>query len=103
MKFFVPQTQRQNYEKAYRTIVDLVKKQMRMPVTERRIYSLRYVQDKKTWVAAVGQPEPQEGRYEILAILEAKPHVVYTRTKNGGEGVTILINNDDITEVVDFD
>jgi hypothetical protein len=102
MKFFVPQTEASEYETAYQGILRAVKDQMRMPITERRIFSISYVHDKKKFHADVGGLDPQQGRYEVLAILESKPHVIFTRAENGDPGLTMLVNSDEITDVEDF-
>ena len=102
MNFFIPQADVKDYEQTYGAIVKTVKEQMRIPITGRRIYSLDYVKDGKNLHFEVGQLEPQ-GRYEVLVILESKPHVVFTREINGSHGVTILVSNDDITNVEYFE
>jgi hypothetical protein len=102
MKFFVPQTEVSEYETAYQGILRSVKDQMRMPITDRRIYSINYVHDKKKFRAKVGDLDPQQGRYEVVAILESKPHVIFTRAENGDPGLTMLVNSDEITEIEDF-
>jgi hypothetical protein len=72
-------------------------------VAPRKIYRLDYTHDKKRLRAEVGKPDPQQGKYEVFAILESRPYVVYTRLSDGGAGLTILVNVDEITEVVDFE
>lgn len=103
MKFFVPQVPQAQYQTTYDGIAKSVKEQLRIPITGRKIFSLDYAQGKKKWHAEVGQLDPQQGRYEILAIFEAKPHIVFTRAPGGGQGLTILVSNDEITGVQDFD
>jgi hypothetical protein len=102
MKFFIPHVKTRQYEDTYEQITKLLKEQLRMPIADRRIFSLCYTHDKKKWYAEVGQLEEQEGRYEILAIFESKPFIVFTRLENGDHGLTILVNKDEITDIVDF-
>lgn len=103
MKFFIPHVSEAYYAQTYEGIIDAVKEQMRVPVTARKIYRLDYVHDKKQLRAEVGKLDPQQGRYEVFAILESRPYIVFTRLSNGGAGLTILVSNDEITEVVDFE
>jgi hypothetical protein len=103
MKFFVPQAQPSEYEATYQAICGVVKDQLRTPLSERRIFSLSYTHDKRRFRAEVGQLDPQQGRYEVLAIFESKPHIIFTRAQNGGHGVTILVSSDEVTAVEEFD
>ncbi len=103
MKFFVPQASRSEYQSAYEGIAKAVKDQLRVAITDRRIFSIEFIQDKKNWRAEVGQPDPQQGRYEVIAIFESKPHIIFTKAADGSQGLTILISNDDITKVEDFE
>ena len=102
MKFFVPQSARREYQTTYDEIRKSVKEQLRVQIAERKIFSIDYVHDKKPWRAEVGQLDPQQGRYEVIAIFQSKPHIVFTRSPNGASGLTILVNSDEITEVEDF-
>jgi hypothetical protein len=103
MKFFIPHVPEADYAQTYDGIIKSVKEQMRIPVAPRKIYRLEYTQGKKQFKAEVGRPDPQQGRYEIFAILEAKPYVVFTRLSDGGPGLTILVSSDDVTGVIDFE
>lgn len=102
MKFFVPQSARREYQETYEGIRKSVKEQLRVQIAERKIFSIDYVHDKKKWRAEVGQLDPQQGRYEVIAIFQSKPHIVFTRAVDGANGLTILVNSDEITEVEDF-
>ncbi len=103
MKFFVPQVTRSKAEENYEEIAKSVKDQLRLPITESRIFSINYVHDKKRCRAEVGKPEPQQGRYDVVAIFESKPYIVFTRGKDGAAGLTILVSNDEITDIEYFD
>ena len=102
MKFFIPELEPTQYEEAYRNMRDAVHDQMRTTITERRIRSISYLHDKKRYVATVGETMPKQDRFEVMAIYESKPYVIFTRTKSGGQGVTILVNQDEITDIEEF-
>lgn len=102
MKFFVPQAKPAEYEASYAAITKIVSEQLKTPITPRRIFSLDYVHDKKKCRLEVGNLDLQ-GRYEIIAIFESKPYIIYTRTHSGQGGITILVNGDEITTVEDFE
>lgn len=89
-------------EAVYAGITDSLKEQLRWPITPRRIRSLDYIHDKKRCRVEVGQLESQENRYRILAIFESNHYIVFTRADDGGHGVTILVNKDEVTAVEDF-
>ncbi len=103
MKFFIPHVKPAAAEGIRATIVASLVDQFRLPINERRIVSLDYVNGKRNWRLAVGELDNQENRYEILAIFESKSYIVYTRAKNGGTGVTILVDKDEVTAVEYFD
>ncbi len=102
MKFFVPGATTSSYEAAYQGILASVKDQLRIPIAGRRIYNIKYIHDKKRCRAEVGGLDPQQGRYQVVAIFESKPHIIFTRAEDGGQGLTILVNSDEITEIEDF-
>ena len=103
MKFFVPNTKPADVEAAYKGIADSLKSQFRLPLVERRIYSLNYLNSKRKWRAEVGKLEEQEERYEILAIFESKSYIVFTRAQDGGQGLTIMIDKSEVTAIEDFE
>ena len=79
-----------------------LKDQLRTTITDRRIFSLRYTHDKKKRQLQVGQLEQQEKRYEVMAIFESSPYIVFTQAKGGDHGITILVNKDEVTDIEDF-
>ena len=103
MKFFIPNTKPSEAEASYEAIIAMLKDKFGLPITERRIQSLDYLNSKKKWHAEVGKLEQQENRYEILAIFESKSYIVHTGVKGGGAGLTILVDRDEVTGAVDFD
>ena len=102
MKFFVPQFPSTQHELAYASLLDVVKDQMRTKVTDRRIHAIKYVHDKKRLVARVGGLDPQQGRFEVLAIFESTPFAIMSRTKSGRDTVMILVNSAEVEEVEEF-
>lgn len=102
MQFFIPHTKKAESEELYNGITEVLKDQLRVQITNRKIFSISYTHEKKDWYAEVGQLE-QKGRYEIVAIFEASPYIVFTQTKSGDRGITLLINKDEVTEIQDFE
>ncbi len=103
MKFFVPRTKPAKYQGAYENMAALLKDQLKATIGTERIYSLNYHQDKKDWRLQVGELEPRENRYEVLAIFESRPYIVFTRSRTSNAGTTILIDASDVTKVEYFD
>ncbi|HSX02228.1 MAG TPA: hypothetical protein VLI05_02835 [Candidatus Saccharimonadia bacterium] len=101
MQFFLPHAGSEP-EVAYQRIVAILKSQFRLPIMERRIFSLRYTNSKRRWRAEVGELEQQEGLYEILAIFESKSYIIYTRTRGGNAGPIIMVAKDEVTAVEEF-
>lgn len=101
MQFFIPHTKKAGFEASYIDIIAKLKDQLKVAISARKIFSISYVHDKKTCYAEVGQLE-RNGRYEILAIFEANPYIVFTKAKNGGQGLTILVSKEEITEIQDL-
>lgn len=103
MKFFVPQVPAARGEAVYARITDILKKQLRWPMTPRRIRLLKYTHDKRTHTLEVGELEAQESRYVVMAIFESSQYIVFTCTPTGKPGVIILVSKDDVTDIEDFD
>ena len=103
MKFFVPEIPNSHAELAYKSLADSAKSQMRIAITPKRIYGLRYVHDRRPVRVVVGGSHPEHPGYMILAILESQPHIVMAQSLRGGSDLTILVNTAEITEVTEFD
>lgn len=100
--FRVPQTKKQHYEEAYQALKDNIKYQMGWVPTDRRIYSLTYISNKQKLTAQVGYYGQIEQNYEVVAILEAAAYIIVTKTKDGQQGPSILVDSKDVIEVQDF-
>jgi hypothetical protein len=103
MRFFIPHAKTSQAEAAYQAIASSLKSQFRLPIDERRIFSLTYVNSKKRWRAEVGKLEENEREYEILAIFESKQYIIFTRTKAGTAGPIILVDKQEVTAIEEFD
>ncbi len=102
MKFFIPHAKATEAEEVYKSMADSLKSQFRLPILDRRIYSLDYVNSKRRWRAEVGKLEEQEDRYEILAIFESKSYIIYARSKTTNDGLTIMVDKTEVTAIEDF-
>lgn len=102
MEFFIPNTEKVGFESFYTDIIAKIKDQLKVVITSRKIFSISYTHDKKPCYAEVGKLE-RNGRYEILAIFEANPYIVFTKAKNGEQNLTILVSKEEITQIQDFD
>ena len=99
----MPQADKGNTEATYQAIVAQVKDQLGWKLSERRIYSLHYLHDKKEYTVQVGELVPREHRFQVLAIFESNAYVVFTRTPDGYSGTTILVDKNEALGVVDFE
>jgi hypothetical protein len=100
--FFIPRVKKSEQAAAYEAMIAAIKYQFNWRVNERRVMSMTYLHDRRTVVARVGEREQFEHHFEIVAIFEAAMYLVVTRLPNGNPGPTILVNNAEVTEVVDF-
>lgn len=103
MQFFIPGIAPAEAETVYQGFAKALKSQFRLPIHERRIRSLKYLNSKTRWHAAVGELEEQEGKYLIMAIFESKSYIVYTQAPDGTPGLIILVGRDEVTAVEDFE
>ena len=103
MQFHLPQYEADSTEQAYQSIRKSLVSQFRMPIEERRVFALNYLNSKRRWRAEVGALEQQEHQYQILAIFESKQFIVYTRSKQGFSGPIILVDKAEVTLVEDFE
>jgi hypothetical protein len=103
MQFFIPHIGKLEADSAYQGIIKELESQFRLPILDHRIFSLSYTNSRKKWYAEVGQLEEQEGRYQIVAILESKQFIVFTHTPEGKPGPIILVDKDEVTSVENFD
>jgi hypothetical protein len=103
MQFFIPRTKSTETEEIYGEIKKNLVGIFHLPIEERRVFSLSYTNSKKAWYSEVGQLEEHERRYEVVAILESKQYIVFTRTPHGSPGPMILVDKAEVTGVVDFE
>lgn len=103
LRFFVPQAKKSEYETTYQAIIDHVKDQLGWKLSERRIASLRHIHDKREFLTEVGELEPHEQRYQVMAIFESNAYIVFTRTPDGRAGTTILVDKTEALATIDFE
>jgi len=103
LRFFVPQAKKSEYEASYQAIIDHIKDQLGWKLSERRIASLRHIHDKREFLTEVGELEPQEYRYQVMAIFESNAYIIFTRTPDGHTGTTILVDKTEALATIDFE
>ncbi len=103
MKFFIPNTKKAEHEAVYTDLAATLKDQLRITITNRKIFSISYTHDKREWYAEVGKLDQMGKKNEIVAIFEANPYIVFTKTKDGSRGITILVSKDEVHDVKDFE
>jgi hypothetical protein len=103
VKFFIPGIPDTQTETTYKSLYDAAKDQLRTPITDKRVFSLRYIHDKRAVNVVVGEAHPHHPNFVILAILESQPLIVVTQARNGQSGPTIMITNAEVTDMVEFD
>ncbi len=93
-------------ETIYRGMAALVTDQLKCKIIPRRIYRLSFIEDagkhKRRFVATVGELDPRQGKYMVMAIYEANTYIIYARSTDGSHGLTILVAKESVTSVKDF-
>ncbi len=106
MRFFIPHAQNAEQEQSvYNAIKQFLQKEANAEFSERRIFSLRYTHDQKKYYAEVGQ-EHSLTREPVFAILHEPTRHLYhvcTTTRGVVRGMSILVGEGSVQEVVDFE
>ncbi|MFZ3235132.1 MAG: hypothetical protein WA417_18140 [Stellaceae bacterium] len=104
--FFIPLAKdASEAETVYRGIRKFVCRQAAGPLDDRRIFRIEYRHNQKRFCAQVGEPEQREGGM-VLAILKRRDYGLYlvcTPDRGAARGSPILVGENEITSLVDFD
>lgn len=104
MKFFVPGTKD---EAQAQQIWDGTKKfteeTLSWKVSDRRIFSMAYRDNRENTFVEVGKPDPYDGEI-VLVILESPgPYLVCTLNRGVKRGIPILVGKDEAYKITDFE
>jgi hypothetical protein len=104
MRFFVPGTED---EAQAQHIWDATKKfaeeTLKWKVSDRRIFSLAYTDNRKNTFVEVGKADPDNGE-TVLVILETNgPYLVCTRNRGVQRDMPLLVGKDEAYKVTDFE
>ena len=103
MKFFVPHAEtKEKEETLYEGIKQFAKETLGWKVTDRRIFSIRYVHNGKEYYAEVGKTETAVHE-EVFAILESNAYLICTTNRGVFRGMPLLVGESDTYSVVDFE
>ena len=102
MKFFLPKaTSEEQQNQIYDAIRRFASESLGWPLTQRRVFSIRYRHNGVQALAQVGERDI-DGEI-ILAIFESTAYVVTTPNRGAFRGDPILIGRDEASDVVFFD
>lgn len=103
MRFFVPGAASSEVAlKAWEAFRQFARDTLGWPVTERKIFSIRYRHNDEEHRAEVGwifKPT----REAVLAILESDAYLICTENRGGVRGEPILVGKEEVLSVTDFD
>jgi hypothetical protein len=104
MKFFIPhETSAANGEERYAGIAKQLASQLGLVLEDERIYRVSYQRGKKKYRAEVGKNEEHEDHYQVVAIYKTpRLYIIFTQTPEGGTGVSILVDKEEVLEVENF-
>ncbi len=103
MKFFVPHTtDDKQAEEVFESIRKFAETTTGWEMSSRRIFSLDYMHNSKTYHSEVGKLEREIGE-PVIAILESTTYLVCTGSRGVVRGLPILVGMSEAFNVVDFD
>ena len=103
MKFFIPTAKEdQDAQNIYEATKKFAKETSLWNITDRKIYSIRYVHEGKEYVAKVGQIEPRTKEH-VIAILESNAFLVCTTHRGVLGGEPMLVGHEEIRSIEDFE
>ena len=106
MKFFIPYAKDKEQEQnVYEGTRKFLSEELGAEFTDRKIFSLRYHHDGKSYYAAVGKEHALNGEPVIAILYEDMRKLYHVCTPNRGvlRGMSILVGSNEVEEVVDFD
>ena len=101
MDFFIPDTDRSDWERYYDAIRSFAKTTLGWDVSSRRIYRITYRHSGKTYTAEVGQLADVVNE-KIFAILESNAYLVCTPNRGVFRDMPVLVGQNEIIDIVDF-
>jgi len=103
VKFFIPYAKdKKQAEKVFQGIKKFAKKSVGWDVTDRRIFSLTYLHDRKKYHSEVGQPDDRVNE-EVIAILESYTYLVCTHNRGVIRGEPVLVGKEEVKKSIDFE
>jgi hypothetical protein len=106
MKFFIPYAKDKEQEQnVYDATRKFLSEELGAEFTDRKIFSLRYHHDGKSYYAEVGKEHGLNGEPVIAILYEDMRKLYHVCTPNRGvaRGMSILVGSHEVEEVVDFD
>lgn len=103
MKFFIPHTDDEKHaENVYEAIKKFAKESTGWNISDKKIFSIRYIHNGKEYYAEVGKKEGLEGE-EVIAILASNTYLVCTSNRGVVRGDPILVGFNEARNIVYFD
>ncbi|KAB8140307.1 hypothetical protein F8S13_24050 [Chloroflexia bacterium SDU3-3] len=106
MKFFIPYAKDKEQEQnVYDSTKRFLSEQLGAEFADRKIFSLRYHHNGKSYYAEVGKNDTVEGEPVIVILYEAMRSLYHICTPNRGvvRGMSILVGSHEVEQVVDFE
>jgi len=101
--FFIPHVKdKKEAEKVFQGIKKFAKKSVGWEVTDRRIFSLTYLHDRKKYHSEVGKPDDRVNE-EVVAILESYTYLVCTYNRGVFRGEPVLVGKEEVKKIIDFE
>jgi hypothetical protein len=103
MKFFIPGTKDdREAQNILESIKIFAKTTTGWDVTDRKIFSIKYRDSGKDYVAEVGQQDQTTGE-TVIAILESNTFLVCTPNRGVIRAMPILVGKEEVYSIVDFE
>jgi hypothetical protein len=103
MKFFIPEVDDPELaEKIYQSAKSFAKMTLGWDTSERRIFSITYTHNGKHHHDEVGKVSKSNNE-PIMAILESNAYLVCTMNRGVSRDMPMLVGQDEIISITDFD
>ena len=103
MKFFVPGVKDEaQAQYIWEGTKKFAEETLLWKVTDRRIFSISYIDNRRNVTAEVGKPAPETGE-TVFVILESTTYLVCTANRGVRRGMPLLVGKHEVYAITDFE
>lgn len=103
MKFFIPfATDDKQAENVWAATKKFAEENLQWKITDRRIFSIKYTHEGKSYYSEVGKQDLRTGEV-VIAILESTTFLVCTPNRGVARGEPMLVGINEVESVINFE